>query len=215
MSENASATERSHLPERMTWDELAALPEDIARGIELHHNRVVFVRTGPPRHQRFYRRLANALEHSAATGSANHTGDCWQVDVETNVFFEGDKSDFRTPDFLVYRCQDSGETDIHAHDVVLAGEILSPANTYGAIQAKKAKYASARIPWYWEADHDGDAIGAIRAFALGHTTALPDGVVPLRPHNYILVNEWTPGSHPGIQITHPFPIDIAWDALQF
>jgi Uma2 family endonuclease len=204
------------VPEYMTWVELAALPDELARQIELHSGRVVFVRVGPPRHQRFYRRLANALERCARADSRAQPENCWQVDVETNVFFEGDKSDFRTPDFMVYRCQDSGGDYIYAHDVILAGEVLSPANTHDAIEAKKAKYAGAGIPWYWEADLDGDAIAAIRAYALELSAVLPEGVVPLRPRNYILIGEWTPAdTAAGVQIAHPFPIEIGWDALEF
>jgi Uma2 family endonuclease len=212
---NAYADPAPDVPERMTWDELARLPEELARRIELHSGRVVFVRTGPPRHQRFYRRLANAIEQNARADMHAEPGHCWQVDVETNVFFNDDKSDFRTPDFLVYHRQDSGEHDIHAHDVVLAGEVLSPGNTHDAIEAKKAKYASADIPWYWEADLDSDAITAIRAYALELSTSLPDGVVPLRPRNYILIGQWTPAETSGIRTAHPFPIDIDWDALAF
>lgn len=84
------------------------------------------------------------------------------------------------------------------------------------IEAKKAKYAGAGIPWYWEADLDGDAISAIRAYALALSTVLPEGVVPLRPRNYILVGEWTPkGTPSGVQTKHPFPIEIGWEALAF
>jgi Uma2 family endonuclease len=203
------------IPARMTWQELAALPEELARQIELHDGRVVLVRTGPARHQRFYRRLAHALELCARADTRERPDHCWQVDVETNVFFNGDKSDFRTPDFMVYRCQDSGEDDIHARDVILAGKVLSPANSLNAIEAKKAKYASADIPWYWEADLEGDAIAAIRAYALELSANLPEGVVPLRPRNYILIGEWTPDNTDSITADLPFSIQIGWDTLSF
>jgi Uma2 family endonuclease len=203
------------LPARMTWEELAALPEEVARQIELHDGRVVLVRQGPPRHQRFFRRLANALEQCARIDMRERPDHCWQVDVETNVFFNGDKSDFRTPDFMVYQCQDSGEDYVHAHDVILAGEVLSPANSLNAIEVKKAKYASGGIPWYWEVDMDGDAIAAVRAYALELSANLPDGVVPLRPRNYILTGEWTPDDSKAITSDHPFPVHIDWDALAF
>lgn len=215
MSENLHAASTPVLPARMSWEELAALPDELARQIELHEGRVVLVRTGPARHQRFYRRFAHALEQNARADMREQSGHCWQVDVETNVFFNRDKSDFRTPDFLVYHCQDSGGDDIHAHDVILAGEILSPANSLNAIEAKKAKYASAGIPWYWEADLDGDTIAAIRAYALELSANLPEGVVPLRPRNYILTGEWTPDDQTAIIADHPFPICIEWDDLAF
>lgn len=215
MSENMHAASTPVLPARMTWEELAALPEDLARQIELHDGRVVLVRQGPPRHQRFSRRLAHAIEQCARSDMRERLDHCWQVDVETNVFFNGDKSDFRTPDFMVYRCQDSGEEYVYAHDVILAGEVLSPANGLNAVEAKKAKYAGGGIPWYWEVDMDGDAIAAIRAYALELSANLPDGVVPLRPRNYILIGEWTPDDSESIMSDHPFQIRIDWDAVAF
>jgi hypothetical protein len=44
---------------------------------------------------------------------------------------------------------------------------------------------------------------------------LPDGVVPLRPRNYILIGEWTRDDTSGIDAAHPFPIQIGWDELAF
>ncbi|WP_345499849.1 Uma2 family endonuclease [Nocardia callitridis] len=202
------------LPESMTWDELASLPAELATQIELHEGRVVIVRSGPPRHQRFYRRMANALEACARSDMRRASDSCWQVDVETNVFF-ADKSDFRTPDFLVYHCLNSGDQDIWSRDVVLVGEVLSPANTHAGIESKKAKYASAGIPWYWEADLDGDAISTIRAYALELSAELPDGVTPLRSRNYILVDEWSQDAAPGVEAHLPFPIKIPWAELAF
>lgn len=202
------------LPESMTWDELGELPEDLARQIELHEGRVVVVGSGPPKHQRFYRRLANALEACARTDMRHASDHCWQVDVETNVFF-ADKSDFRTPDFMVYHCVDSGEQSIWSRDVALAGEVLSPANTHAGIENKKAKYATAGIPWYWEADLDGDAISTVRAYALELSAELPDGVSPLRPRNYILVDEWSPETAATVETGLPFAITIPWVDLVF
>lgn len=173
------------------------------------------MRTGPARHQRFYRRFAHALEQNARTDIGEHHAHCRQVDGEINVFFDRDKSDFRTPDFLIYHRQDSGDDDIHAHNTILAGEILSPGDTLNAIEAKKAKYASAGIPWYWEADLEGDTVAAVRAYALELSANLPEGVVPLRPRNYILTGEWTPSDETAIIADHPFPIRIEWDDLAF
>lgn len=213
---HATPTPTPVLPARITWEELSALPEEVARQIELHDGRVVLVRRqGPPPHQRFSRRLADSLEQCARGDMRERPEHCWQVDVATNVFFTGDKSDFRTPDFMVYRCQNSGEDYIHAHDVILAGEVLSPDDSPNAVEAKKAKYAGAGIPWYWEVDMDGGAIAAVRAYALELSANLPDGVVPLHPRNYILTGDWTPDDAGAVESDHPFPIRIGWDALAF
>jgi hypothetical protein len=93
--------------------------------------------------------------------------------------------------------------------------VLSPANSPNVVEAKKAKYAGAGIPWYWEVDMDGDAIAAVRAYALALSADLADGVVPLRPRNYILTGGWSPDDTGAVESAHPFPIRIDWDALAF
>ncbi|MEV6771423.1 Uma2 family endonuclease [Nocardia sp. NPDC051030] len=205
----------------MSWEELERLPEEIAEQIELWNGRVVWVRRGPSPHQRFMRRLANALERCAQKSMAERTELCWQVDAENNVFFgQSGKSDFMTPDFLVFQCLPSTLQDIRATDVLLVGEVLSPSNTEPDMEAKKNRYASAGIPWYWEArlDLNGPAISTIRAYALalelerGH---LVEGVRPLRPANYVLAGEWSPAETDGVEFDFPFSIRIPWAELEY
>ena len=212
-------TEHPDLPEYLTWEELEQLPDEIAEQIELWDGRVVWLRRGPGEHQIFTRRMTNAFERCGRTSMAGDTGTCWTVNLETNVFLRSSgRSDFLTPDFLVYRCLKSPFQDVRATDTVLVGEVLSPGNKQTDIEAKKARYAAAGIPWYWEVSvaAQRSAISAVRAYALqiGHA-ALPDDVHPLRRTNYLLVDEWTPADHEGIRIDHPFPIRIAWPELDY
>ncbi|MEV4128523.1 Uma2 family endonuclease [Nocardia sp. NPDC049707] len=211
--------ERPDLPEYMTWEELERLPEEIAGQIELWNGRVVWVRRGPGEHQRFTRRLTNSIEYHARKSMSEQAESCWLVDFETNVFLgTSGKSDFLTPDFLVYRCLESPYQDVRASDVLLVGEVLSPSNTQTDIEAKKGRYAGAGIPWYWEValDRESSAIATVRAYGLevGHAQ-LPHGVHPLRPANYIIVGEWTHGDRDGIAIDFPFPIAIPWAELEY
>lgn len=211
--------DRPDLPEFMTWEELEELPEEIAAQIELWDGRVVWVRRGPGEHQRFTVRMRNAVERCARKGIADHPETCWQVDVETNVFLGATgKSDFLTPDFLVYRCLESPFQDIRAADTLIVGEVLSPSNSQSDMEAKKGRYASVGIPWYWEVTiaRAESAIAIVRAYALetGHGR-LPDGVRPLRPANYLLAGEWTPADEDGIRIGFPFPIEIPWSELAY
>ncbi|MFC9963845.1 Uma2 family endonuclease [Nocardia ignorata] len=212
------SVDRPDLPESMTWEELEELPEEIAAQIELWEGRVVFVRRGPGEHQTATRRLTNELELSARREMSTHPDRCWRVNLETNVFFGSTgKSDFVTPDFLVHRCLSPG-SDVRASDTVLVGEVLSPSNTPADIEAKKARYAGAGIPSYWEVDLTKDltGIGALRVYILetGHAQ-LPPGVRPLRNANYLLAGEWARGSAPGISFPYPFPIEIDWLSLVF
>ncbi|WP_254190107.1 Uma2 family endonuclease [Nocardia noduli] len=211
--------ERPDLPEYMTWEQLEQLPEEIARQIELWDGRVVWLRRGPAEHQEFTFALTGALKRSAGAEMSENPESCWRVILETNVFFgHSGKSDFVTPDFLVYRCPTEPYQDIRAHDVLLAGEVLSPSNTQTDIDEKKARYAKAGIPWYWEVtlEREKSAIAMVRAFALEDSPgALPEGVHPLYPANYLLIGKWTPKDSDAIRAEYPFPIEIPWSDLEF
>ncbi|MBF6297534.1 Uma2 family endonuclease [Nocardia amamiensis] len=203
----------------MTREELERLPEEIAEQIELWNGRVVWVRRGPSEHQTFTRRLTNSIERCARKSMSDEPEHCWRVDFETSVFLgRTGKSDFLTPDFLVFRCLESPYQDVRAADVLLVGEVLSPSNTQSDIETKKSRYASAGIPWYWEVrlDHEESTIAIVRAYALetGHAQ-LPDGVHPLRAANYLVVGEWTHDNPNGVEIDFPFPIYIPWAELEY
>ncbi|GGN78124.1 Uma2 family endonuclease [Nocardia rhizosphaerihabitans] len=210
--------DRPDLPESMTWEELEKLPEAIAAQIELWDGRVVWVRRGPGEHQTAMRRLTNEIERCARQGMSTDPQRCWRVNLETNVFFgQTGKSDFVTPDFLVHRCLPPG-ADVRATDTVLVGEVLSPSNTPSEIEAKKARYAGAGIPSYWEVEltQDLTGIAALRVYILeiGHAE-LPPGVRPLWRANYLLAGEWSPLSAAGVSFPYPFPIEIPWSSLAF
>lgn len=135
----------------MTWEELEQLPEEIAAQIELWDGRVVWVRRGPAEHQIFTNHLWAALERHTREVNRTVPDEGWRVTTETNVFLGSNgKSDFLTPDFLVHRCLGSPYQDIRSADTLLVGEVLSPSDTQSDMAAKKARYAGAGIPWYWE-----------------------------------------------------------------
>ncbi|MEU0507537.1 Uma2 family endonuclease [Nocardia sp. NPDC005998] len=211
--------QRPDLPEYMTWEELERLPEEIAEQIELWDGRVVWLRRGPSEHQTFTRRLTNAIERCARKTMSEDPEHCWRVGDETNVFLgRSGKSDFLTPDFLVYRCLESPYQDVRGGDVLLVGEVLSPSNTQTDMEAKKGRYASAGIPWYWEVHlaREASAIAIVRAYALQTRPGeLPDGVHALHSANYLLAGEWTPNNTDDIEIDFPFPIQIPWTELEY
>ncbi|MGV9412108.1 Uma2 family endonuclease [Nocardia sp. NPDC003693] len=210
--------EKPDLPEFMSWEQLDELPDEIAGQIELWAGRVVWARRGPAEDQDCPVEFRNALRRCARAAMTERLDDCWRASVETNVFFgKTGKSDFVTPDFLVYRCLDQEYQDIRASDVLLAGEVLSPSNTERDVEAKKARYAAAGIPWYWEVilGRNPRRIKVVRVYGLETSHGLlPDGVAPLRPANYIVAGEWTDAVD-GIDFDHPFPIHIPWTELEF
>jgi len=221
MSASALEASGSRVPEFMTWDDLQRLPEDIAAEIELWDRRVVWNRRGPLEHQQFAVRMRNALEANARRAMQDGSGEsgespCFQVEVETNVFFATDKSSFLTPDFLVRRCLARG-ADTGAADVLLVGEVLSGSDTPKRRAWKMDRYAEAGIPWYWEIELDTAAswdISVVRAYELAQVSAAGLAVRPLRSAVYILVGEWEPGDV-GIEFPEPFGLQISWEDLAF
>jgi len=213
------------LPETMTWEELEALPEEIAQYIELNEGRPVWVaddiiaKRSHDKHQVYSVRFRNSLETITRHITAESLGPCWRSSGESNIFLNQNKSSYLTPDFMVFRCLEDEDEDIHAEDVVLVGEVLSPANTPAKIENKKVRYAAGGIPWYWEVELGGKPrrIEVVRAFARSIEVVLPPGVTPLRPDpaTYVQVDEWTPETHDAIETTHPFPIRIPWTDLAY
>ncbi|WP_327662622.1 MULTISPECIES: Uma2 family endonuclease [unclassified Streptomyces] len=220
MSSNAHEASGFDLPETMTWEELQELPDEVAGEIELWQGRVVWNRRGPREHQRFAVRMRNALEAHARTAMREETGNegrlCWEVEVETNVFFAPDKSSFLTPDFLICRCLPRG-ADIFTDDTVLVGEVLSGSDTEKRRQWKMDRYAEAGIPWYWEIELDTGGtwdVTAVRAYELFTVDQSGHTVKPLRPTAYVRVGEWEPGDL-GIEFPEPFAMSIGWEDLAF
>lgn len=122
-----------------------------------------------------------------------------------------------TPDFLVCRCRVAEFDDIRSRDVALVGEVLSPSNTPANLEARKARFARAGIPWYWEvaADRGPARIEVVRAYALETRHGeLAEGARPLHPANYILAGEWTPLDTDGIDFGFLFPIHMPWAELE-
>lgn len=208
-----------NIPEYLTWEQLERLPEDIASQIELWNGRVVWLRRPMGEHQKFTVRLHNGLEVWLRKHLSENPEECWRVNIETNVFLgKSDKSDFLTPDFLIHRCLETPYQEVRAADVLLVGEVLSPSNTIREITAKKSRYASAGIPWYWEIslDPEKSAISEVRAFALeSQPGKLPEGVRPLHNANYLLAGEWRPEDVAAVTMNHPFFLEIPWSELEF
>ncbi|MQY20013.1 hypothetical protein NRB20_31080 [Nocardia sp. RB20] len=203
----------------MTWEELARLPEEIAAQIELWDGRVVWLRRGPAEHQEFTNLIWSGLRRCAREHMSGDPEQCWRVHTETNVFFgRSGKSDFVTPDFLVHRCLQRPYQDVRAEDVLLVGEVLSPSNTQTDMDDKKARYAKAGIPWYWEValQQATSAIETVRAYALETSHGpLPAGAHPLHRANYLLAGKWSPKSSDAIEFAFPYPIRIPWSELEF
>ncbi len=220
MSANAIDASGLGVPEQLTWDELEQLPDHTADEIELWEGRVFWNRRGPLEHRRFSRRICAAIEANARQAMRKSADEgeasCWEAEVETNIFFTADKSSFLTPDFFVRRCLPRG-ADMTPADVVLVGEVLSGSDTPKRVEWKKARYADAGIPWYWEVELDTNRswdIAAVRAYELIVVPAAGLEVKLLRPAIYGLVGEWEPRDV-AIEFPKPFDLYISWEDLAF
>ncbi len=144
---------------------------------------------------------------------------CWRVGTETDVFFgRTGMSDFVTPDFMVYRCMPDPYQYVRSDQVVLVGEVLSPSNSDADMELKKARYAKAGVPWYWEVTlaTQRSEIAHIHAYTLVPDVQPPEpGIKVLHRANYILAGAWSSAGSGAIAINHPFPISIRWSDLEF
>ncbi len=154
------------LPNTMTEADYAALPEGVARRIEVVHGYVIVCESLAPQHQQVARRLATAFETSRPKEP------CTRVQMETDiVLWRVPKYTFRRPDVVVYRCKDDRNAKPDASDVVLAVEVSSPSTEREDLVDKMAQYAAAGIAAYLviRMSADGDIIDA-REFHLDAAT---------------------------------------------
>lgn len=71
------------------------------------------------------------------------------------------------PDFAVLSTRPVG-TSFQAQQVVLAGEIWSPSNTFREQQDKHAAYARAEVPFFWSVVQDRGGPIELAAYRLEH-----------------------------------------------
>src|SRR5215469_7980543 len=131
------------LPNTMSEAEYAALPEGMARDIEVVHGYVIVCESPTPQHQKVARRLASVLE------TARPKEPCTEVAMETDVvLWRLPKFTFRRPDVVVYRCKEDWNAKPEAADALLMIEVSSPSTEREDLVDKMAQYAAAGIPAY-------------------------------------------------------------------
>ncbi|HEX2314929.1 MAG TPA: Uma2 family endonuclease [Thermomonospora sp.] len=128
----------------MTEEEYTALPEDVARMIEVVHGHVIRCESPVPRHNRIARRLAGGLEAGRTPG-----GPCLSVGTDLDVvLWRVPKFTFRRPDVVVYECIDDPTRKPSAREALMVVEVSSPSTGREDLVDKKSQYASAGIPAY-------------------------------------------------------------------
>jgi Uma2 family endonuclease len=128
------------LPEQITADEYAALPEDFSRTIEAIDGHIVKCESASRVHNRVAINLAVALKASPKPYV--------MVDTDIDVRITDVPLNFRRPDISVYRCIPD-DARLYSTDTLLVVEIVSLESSLKTDTVdKKAVYADAGIPVY-------------------------------------------------------------------
>ncbi|HXA60899.1 MAG TPA: Uma2 family endonuclease [Streptosporangiaceae bacterium] len=131
-------------PETMTEAEYLALPENIARDIEVVYGRIIRCESAAPGHNLIARRLSTALEAARST-----IGPCLSVETDIDVvLWRVPKFTFRRPDVVVYECLETRGQKPTAQQTLMVVEVTSPSTAQEDFLDKKIQYASAGIPLY-------------------------------------------------------------------
>ena len=190
MSLPAWATDPASL--LITEEQYEALPEDVARSVEVVDGSVIFCESPTPEHQRVSLNLAWAIK------SARPATPCVEVLQDTDMRYAHANSHvsdgvkrftMRRPDISVLHCLKPGER-LTSADVLAVIEISS-SNSETDFNDKKAEYAAQRIPVYLIVVMDGATINSIEEYRLdwsgrsyqlvtvhrgGLETVLPEGL---------------------------------------
>ncbi|MEX5636896.1 Uma2 family endonuclease [Parafrankia sp. FMc2] len=193
-------------PARVTAAEYEALPEEIARAIEIVDGYVIFCEAPTPEHQTAGRRLANLLERHAQEATRSGRYGCLTVNNDVDLRLRDVPLLNRRPDVILYRCLDrAGGERLRAEHALLVVEIVSPGSETQDTTDKLGEYARAGIPHYWITRLDSDGVTSIERFALDRAS--------MRYKHLGTVMKDEAGSPP--ELMNPIPIVITWAELTF
>jgi Uma2 family endonuclease len=192
-------------PARVTAAEYEALPEEIARAIEIVDGYIVFCEAPAPDHQTAGRRLANLLERHARHAMARGH-ECLTVNNDVDLRLRDIPLLNRRPDVVLYRHLDRGSDErLRAEHALLVVEIVSPGSETQDTTDKMGEYARAGIAHYWTVRLDNDGITSVERYGLDRATMF-------YRHLGTFMKDET-GSAP--EVSNPIPITLDWDDLRF
>jgi Uma2 family endonuclease len=193
----------------ITLDLYLALPEDLARQIEIEDGRIIHCESPSPSHQRISRNLIQVLMDCTEKHDREARG-CREVNGELDVLFaEVPRFHYRRPDVIVYRCvpRDRGgrwRDKPQAGDVVIAVEVVSESTITEDLSTKRALYASAGIPHYWIIRMAGDE---------GIAVSLERLSLSADRHYVTTGSAYRDRDLHAVATADPFPITVTWDQL--
>jgi Uma2 family endonuclease len=159
----------------VTAEDYEALPEDIARAIEIIDGYIVYSEAPTPDHQTAGRRLASTLEvHARSAMDRGHP--CVTVNNDVALRLRDVPLLNRRPGVVLYRCLDRDRGDrgerLRAEHVLLVVEIVSPGSETQDTTDKPGEYAKAGIPHYWIVRLDNAGVSIIERYQLDRATML-------------------------------------------
>jgi len=192
-------------PELVTAAEYDALPEEIAKAIEIVDGNVVYCAAPTPDHQTAGRRLTNLLErHARDAMSKGH--ECLAVNSDVDLRLRDLPLLNRRPDVVLYRCLDRERGErLRAEHCLLIVEIVSPGSETQDTTDKLGEYAKAGIPHYWIVRLDRTGVATIERYQL-------DRAAMLYKHMDTLMKDEA-GEAP--MVSNPIPIVVDWAEIQF
>ncbi|WP_219471243.1 Uma2 family endonuclease [Nonomuraea rhizosphaerae] len=192
-------------PALVTAEEYEALPEEIARAIEIVDGYVVYCAAPTPDHQTAARRLANLLERHARDAMKQGHG-CLTVNSDVDLRLRDVPLLNRRPDIALYTCldRDRGER-LRAEHALLVVEIVSPGSETQDTTDKLGEYAKAGIAHYWIVRLDRTGVSIIERYRLDLASMLYKHV------GTFMKDE--PGAPPSV--SNPIPVEIDWSELEF
>lgn len=148
-------------------DDYLAMPEDLARNVEVQDGMVIFCESATPNHNAIARNIERALLDAEAKRAS--TDPCLRINRDVDMLVSEVPLHYKRPDVILYHCIDQPrgrwKQKPTIADTVLVVEVVSPTTVTTDMIDKRAEYARFGIEHYWivrMANDDGPAISVER-----------------------------------------------------
>ncbi len=188
-------------------DNYLAMPEDVARSVEVKDGMIVFRESPSPNHNA----VSRAIERALADGEAKRVQrePCLRVNRDIDMLVSEVPFHYKRPDAIVYRCIETPrsrwKTKPTVGDAILVVEVVSPTTVTADTIDKRSEYARYGIQHYWivrMANDDGPAV-SIEMLTLNSEGRYVSNGFRNRTDDYAAA----------IDTLTPFPIILTWQQL--
>lgn len=187
-------------------DTYLAIPEELARRIEIKDGMIVHRESASPNHNAVARNIERALLDAKGKRAADEP--CLRVNRDIDMLVSEVPLHYKRPDVIVYRCIDEPRSrwgrKPTVNDALLVVEVVSPTTVTADLVDKRAEYARFGIPNYWVvrmANEDGPVV-SVEMLMLDSGGAYVTAAHRSRT-----------GNGHAVQTLVPFDVSISWDDL--